>query len=379
MSTSGAFRGFVRKEVYHILRDRQTLLILLVMPLIQVLLFGFAIRTEVDQIRIAVVDPAPDEATLALRGRLAATGLFATRAVLSGTAALGPLFERGAIRQAVVLERGFGERLARGEGAEVLLVTDATDPNTGSIMQAYASAVIQRFEQERRADAPGGTGDRARGGIRIVPQTRMRFNPTLQSAFLFVPGLVAFVLTLVSALMTAISISREKEMGTMEVLLVSPLKPWQIVLGKVAPYVGLGFANVLMVLAAAVLVFGVPIRGNVVLLLGECLLYIVTALSLGVLISTRAETQRTAMLAALAGLMLPTLLLSGFVFPIDSMPAPLRAITNIVPARWFVIIVRGIMVKGAGLAILWQETLILLGMAAVLLAVSAKRLAVRLE
>lgn len=377
-----AFRGFVRKEVYHILRDPQTLMILMLMPLIQVLLFGFAIRTEVDDIALAVVDPAPDEATLALRSRFEATGLFRTRAVLSGTAPLGPLFQRGDVRQAVVFERGFAERLARGEGAELLVISDAADPNTGSIMQAYASAVVQRFEQERRmtagvAGAAGAAG--RRGVVRIVPQTRMRFNPTLQSVFLFVPGLVSFVLTLVSALMTAISIAREKEMGTMEILLVSPLQPWQIVLGKVAPYIALGFANVLMVLGAATLVFGVPIRGSVVLLLGECLLYIVTALSLGVLISTRAATQRTAMLAALAGLMLPTMLLSGFVFPIDSMPAPLRVFTNVVPARWFVIIVRGIMVKGAGLAVLWQETLILVGMTLVLLVASAKRLAVRLE
>jgi ABC-2 type transport system permease protein len=365
-----ALRGFIRKEVYHLLRDRQTLAILLLLPLIQVVLFGFAIRTEVEDIKLAIVDPAPDAATLELRSRLTASRMFRIVTVLPNTKLLGPGFEAGDVKQAVVFEAGFDDRLGRGEPAHIALITDATDPNSGSIMQAYALNVIQRYEAERRGAPPG---------IRIVPETRMRFNPTLESVNLFVPGLIGFVLTLVSALMTAISISREKEMGTMEVLLVSPLKPAQIVVGKVIPYVALGFANVVMVLVAARLVFRVPLRGSVVLLLAESLLYIVTALALGVLISTRASSQRTAMIAALAGLMLPTMLLSGFIFPVDSMPAALRAISNVVPARWFLLVVRGIMVKGVGLAHLWQETAILAGMMIVLLGVSAKRLATRLE
>jgi ABC-2 type transport system permease protein len=366
-----ALRGFVRKEVFHLLRDRQTLAILILMPLMQVLLFGFAVRTEVEDIKLAIVDPAPDHATLALRGRFSASKYFRVVTVAQNTATLDPWFERSAVRQAIVFENGFAERLDRGEAARVLLITDATDPNSGSIMQAYALNIIQRYESELETSR--------RGAVRIIPQTRMRFNPTLESVNLFVPGLIAFVLTLMSALMTAISISREKEMGTMEVLLVSPLRPREIVVGKVIPYVALGFGNVLMVLAAARLVFHVPVRGNVVLLLAESLLYTVTALALGVLISTRASSQRTAMMAALAGLMLPTMLLSGFIFPIDSMPIALRLFTNVVPARWFLLIVRGIMIKGVGLQHLWQETLILMGMTADLLGASAKRLATRLE
>ena len=165
----------------------------------------------------------------------------------------------------------------------------------------------------------------------------------------------------------------------MEMLLVSPLHPVAIVVGKVVPYVVMGFTNVLLVLGAARLVFGMPLRGNVALLLAEALLYILTALALGIVISTSAATQRTAMIAAMAGLLLPTLMLSGFIFPLDSMPTPLQVISNIIPARWFLIIVRGIMVKGAGLATLWQETLILLAQTVLLLAVGVRRLAIRLE
>jgi ABC-2 type transport system permease protein len=207
----------------------------------------------------------------------------------------------------------------------------------------------------------------------------MRFNPTRESSNLFVPGLMAFVLTIISSLMTAITLTREKESGTMETLLVSPLRPWQIIVGKVAPYLAIGFISVLGVIAEARLVFNVPLRGSLLLLLGEGLLFILVSLSLGILISARTASQRVAMMGAMVGTMLPTMLLSGFIFPIESMPWPLRAISNIVPARWFVIVARAIMLKGTGLDYLWRETLVLLLMAAALLTLSTRSFHERLE
>jgi ABC-2 type transport system permease protein len=368
------FAAFVRKEVHHILRDRVTLAIILVLPLVQVLLFGAAIRTEVEHIRLAIVDPAPDDATLAVRARFAATPLFETVAVAASPAALPPLFERGAARLAVAFAPGFADALGRGEPARVLVITDATDPNTGSAMQAYALNVLQRYEQELREER--GAAGRV---VRIVPEVRMRFNPTLRSANLFVPGLIAFVLTLVSALMTAVSLVREKERGTMEVLLVSPLRPWQIVAGKVLPYLALGFVGAVSTLVAARVAFGVPVRGSVALLLAETALFLVAGLSLGVLISGRTTSQRVATMMALAGLMMPTMLLSGFVFPVESLPGWLRPVTNVIPAKWFVLVTRGIMLKGAGLAELWRPTLVLAGMAALLLAAGIRSAKARLE
>ena len=367
-----AFAGFVRKEAFHILRDRQTFWVLLLMPLVQVLLFGYAVRTDVTNVRIAFVDPTPSIATRELVQRFAASPRFRVTAIFPTTAALDAGFRSGELRQAVVLPRDTERAMGVGgtEPVTVQLITDAADPNTGSVMQAYATAIIQRWFAESTART---------GGVRFDLATRMRYNPTLESVNLFVPGLIALVLTIVSAMMTAISITREKETGTMEMLLVSPLHPWEIVAGKVAPYVLMGFANVLLVLGAARVVFGMPLRGSVVLLLAECLLYILNALALGIVISTRASSQRTAMIAALAGLLLPTLMLSGFIFPLESMPTALRVVTNIVPARWFLLVVRGIMVKGAGLATLWQETTILFGMTVLLLVVGARRLAIRLE
>ena len=371
-----ALVGLLRKEVYHILRDRRTLVVILALPIMQVVLFGYAIRTDVDRVRLAVVDPSPDPVTLALRARFDAAGLFRTVAVLPNAEALESLFRRGAVQGAVSFEPRFAERLGRGEPAQLLVIGDATEPNTGAIVQAYAAAVVQQYAQELAGSSTTlGPGK----SVRIVPTVRMRFNPTRRSSNLFVPGLMAFVLTIISSLMTAISLTREKETGTLEALLVSPLRPWQIIVGKVAPYVVVGFISVIGVIAEARLVFGVPLRGSPVLLLVEGLLFILVSLSLGILISARTSSQRVAMLGALVGTMLPTMLLSGFIFPIESMPLPLRALSFVVPARWFVLVARSIMLKGTGLGYLWQETLVLAAMAVALLAASTRAFHERLE
>jgi len=362
-STLGAF---VTKELHHILRDRQTLAILLLMPLVQVLLFGYALRTDIRDLRIAVVDPTPDVLTLRLRSRLAATTRFHVVNVSPTTTVIEGLFQRRETDIAVVLPTSFAERVGRGDTAQVLLISDASDPNTGTTIQVYVRSVLSDFERELGAARQG------RAGILIAVASRMRFNPTLESANLFVPGLIALVLTLVSALMTAISLSREKELGTLEVLLVSPLRPWQIIVGKVVPYLVLGFTIACLVLAAARVVFSVPMRGSVTLLLAESVLFTIVSLSLGVLVAARTSSQRAAMLGALVGTMMPTALLSGMIFPITSMPGWLQPVTRIVPARWFIVIARGIMLKGIGIEYLWRETAVLATMA-VLLLVAATR------
>ncbi len=361
MKHRSALRAFMTKEVRHILRDRQTLTILILMPLVQVVLFGYALRNDIHDIRVAVVDPVPSDVTLQLRQRLAGSGRFSIVATPGNAEGVERLFRRGEADLALVFEPGFASDLRRGTPARVLLVADAADPNSATTMQAYVGSVISDWERDLAVSRPP---------LSIVPTVRMRFNPTLESVNLFVPGLIAFVLTLVAALMTAISLSREKERGTLEVLLVSPLRPWQIIVGKVVPYLLLGFANALTALAAAWLIFQVPFRGSVALLLGESLLYTLVSLALGVLIAARTSSQRVAMVVALAGTMMPNVLLSGMIFPIESMPGWLQPVTNIVPARWFILIARGIMLKGVGLDYLWLPTLVLGGMAVVIMAVA---------
>jgi ABC-2 type transport system permease protein len=290
--------------------------------------------------------------------------------VLRTTEELDGLFQRGAAQEAVVFEPRFATRLDRGLPARVQIIADATEPNTGSTRQNYALSVIRAYERELNAGAPG---------VRITPRMRMRFDPTAESSHLFVPGLMAFVLTIISALMTAISLTREKETGTMEALLVSPLRPAQIIVGKVLPYLAIGFVSVLLIILEARLVFDVPLRGSLFLLLFEGMLFILVSLSLGMLISSRTSSQRVAMMGAMLGTMLPTMLLSGFIFPIESMPEILRWVSNILPAKWFVTIARSIMLKGVGLEYLWPQTLVLCGMAFVLLTLSTKSFHIRLE
>ena len=251
------------KELHHILRDRQTLTILLMMPLVQVILFGYALRSDVRNIRMAVVDPTPDQATIELRSRFLSTNRFKIVATSASPDVIEPLFRRGAADVALVFDPDFASHLHGIDPARLLIAIDASDPNTGTTYMNYTRAVIQAYQLDLSAES---------GQVRIMTETRMRFNPSLESVNLFVPGLIALVLVLVSALMTAISLSREKERGTMEVLLVSPLRPQQIIIGKVLPYLALAFANVLTALLAAWAVFHVPFRGSVILLLGDSIL-----------------------------------------------------------------------------------------------------------
>ncbi|MEX0599873.1 MAG: ABC transporter permease [Rhodothermales bacterium] len=373
------FFGFVRKEFYHILRDRRTLAVLFGMPLIMMALFGFAIRNEIDDVPLLVVDASRDEATDGVVDRLRASGYFDVVEFGAGRRNVEAAFERGDALAALAFEPDFARRLRRGE-AHVQVITDATNPNAASTVLAYTTAVLNDVQSEQAlergmivaADGSDGTG-------RVVPSVRMRYNPDLESAYLFVPGLIAVILMLVCALMTSITITRERETGTMEVLLVSPLHPLQIIAGKVLPYLALSLVNVATILVLAVALFHVPVRGSLALLLAECLLFILCALSLGMLISARSRSMQTATMIALAGLLMPTVLLSGFIFPISSMPEALQLFSHLIPAKWFLIVVRGIMIRGIGLEVVWMETLVLVGMTAVFMTVAVRSFSIRLE
>jgi ABC-2 type transport system permease protein len=374
--------GLLRKEVQHIRRDPRTLAVVLMLPVVQVVLFGFAIRTDVDHVRLAIVDPAPDETTLAIRSRFTSAGVFELKAILQRPEDLEPLFQSGDIQEAVVFEHDFAAKLRDGD-AQLLIVTDGTEPNTASLLQAYAQAVVTAYKSEPATVARAVSGlPREGGGTRatiINAQVRTRFNPTRESSNLFVPGLMAFVLTIISSLMTAISLTREKETGTLEALLVSPLRPWSIIVGKVFPYLIIGFISAIAVIVEARLIFHVPMRGSLLLLLAETLLFILASLSLGILVSARTSSQRVAMMGAALATMLPNILLSGFIFPIESMPLPLRLLSNVVPGRWFVEIARGIMLKGVGLEYIWPQSVVLVMMSAVLLTAAARSFNARLE
>ncbi len=366
-----SFAIFLWKEALHILRDKRTLLILLGMPVVQVLLFGFAITNEINNARIAILDPAQDEMTQQITQRLLSSGYFQLAARAQREEDLLRHFRRGEIKMAVLFSPGFAERFHHNRPAQIQLLADASDPNTATTLITYASAIIRDFQLEALgAGAPP---------LQVETETRMLYNPEMKGVFLFVPGIVTILVMLISAMMTSLAITREKENGTMEVLLVSPLHPAVIVVGKVAPYILLSGLITGIIVALGVFVFDVPVRGSILLLAGEALLYVLTALALGIFFSTLTNSQMVAMMMSMLGLMLPTIMLSGFIFPIESMPAPLQVVSNIIPAKWFLIIIRGVMLKANTLAELWRETAILGGMALVFIALSVRNFKTRLD
>lgn len=368
-----SFKAFITKEFKQIYRDKRTLVVLFGMPIIMMILFGYAIRNEVQNAKVMVLDASRDDITRQLISKIDASNYFSVEGSIQRFDEIEELFQQGKVDEVLVFESDFARKLRRSEQPTVSVITDASNPNLAQLIQQYSTSIIVDFQQRL------ASGEAARPQAGIAVHANMLFNPQLESVNLFVPGLIAVILMLISALMTSISITREKEMGNMEILLVSPLRPGQIIVGKVLPYLALSFVNVLTILALARWAFGVPFRGSYVLFLIESLLFIFLALALGVLISTKSNDQQTAMMVSLAGLLLPTVLLSGFIFPISSMPEILQWISHLIPARWFLVIVRSIMLKDSGLLFLWKETLIMLVMTIGFIGLSVRSFKVRLE
>lgn len=365
------FLAFIRKEFYHIFRDPRTLIILFGIPIAQLLLFGFVMTNEVRNVNIAIVDHSKDDMSHRLSQQLISSGFFRLAAVPASESDFETLFRSGKIKEVVVIEKDFAQNLERTGVSAIQVIADASEPNSAQLNVNYTTAIVNNFIRNEFLKS------RSLPGIDI--KVRMLYNENMRDAYNFIPGLIAVILMLISAMMTAITIAREKETGTMEILLASPLRPIQIILGKVVPYMLLSLINALIILILGVTVFEVPIIGTFALLLGEILLFIFLALSLGIMISTFVNNQLSAL--ALSGfvLMLPSILLSGFIFPVKNMPLALRLFANIMPPRWFIEINRTVMLKGGGLDIVWPHTLILMGMSVIFIIVSIRKFKIRLQ
>ncbi|WP_089377610.1 ABC transporter permease [Lutibacter flavus] len=365
------FIGFIKKEFYHIFRDKRSLFILFGMPIAQIMLFGFAVTNEINNVDIAILDHSKDVTTKEIINKISASKYFSVSNYIRNEAEIETAFKKGKIKAVLVFEKDFSKKIGKENIATIQVIADATDPNTANTISNYTSAILQKYQQEINTTI--------KIPYQIIPKTRMVYNPELKSVFMFVPGVMTIILMLVSAMMTSISITREKELGTMEILLVSPLKPSQVIVGKVVPYIFLSIINAVIIVLLSIFVFKMPIQGSLILLGIESILFIITSLSLGILISTISASQQTAMMISLMALMLPTILLSGFIFPITSMPVVLQVISNIIPAKWFIIILKGIMLKGVGLSFVWKETLILVIMTLFFIGLSIKKYKIRLE
>jgi ABC-2 type transport system permease protein len=364
------FLVFVRKEFYHVFRDRRTLLILFGLPIAQVLLFGFALTTEIKNARIVVVDYARDIASQQITTRIAASPYFSLDAAVLSYKDMEEAFRKGKIKCAIVFPPHFNDDLLHANKAQVQIIADGSDPNTAKTLTNYLTAIIGDYQHELNAHIPAP--------YQIQSELTMLYNPEMNGSLNFIPGVIALVLMIACTTLTSVSIVKEKEMGTMEILLVSPFKPLYVILSKAVPYLALSLLNFSIILLLGVFLLDVPIRGNIVLLFAESLFFILSCLSFGLLISSFTNSQQTAMMISMMGMMLPTILFTGFLFPIENMPLPLQVISNIVPAKWYYAIVKTIMLKGLGFAAVWKETLILIGMTFALLAISLKSFKIRL-
>ena len=365
------FMAFVRKEFLHIFRDFRTLIILFGLPAAQILIFGYAVRTDLKNAGIAVLDNARDEVSKELTQKLEASDFFYIDRQLSSYDEIDATFKRGKIKAVIIFPERMASTIAREGNATVSIIADGSEPNTASLVTGYVSGILNDYSSSLTQGITSAMP-------LINPEVRMYFNPNLESHFMFVPGVITLILILISALMTSVTIVREKEFGTMEVLLVSPLKPWQIIVGKVTPYFFLSLVNVVVILLMSWLIFGLPVKGSVALLIAECMLYILLGLSFGILVSASTTKMENAIFISALALLLPSLLLSGFIFPIENMPKIYDYFSMILPPRWFVETIRAIMIKGAGFSYVWKETAILAGMTLILIIISSRKFKTRL-
>ena len=365
------FFAFVQKEFYHVFRDRKTLLMLFGMPIVQILLFGFALTNELKNSKVIICDYAGDVSSKRIISKIEANSNFEVEKIFLSHDQIEKSFKKGDTKLAIIFPANFNEDLLHLNRSQIQIIADASDPNTASTLTTFATTVIKEYQSEllQIKSIP----------LQIRPEIRMLYNPELKGATNFVPGVMALVLMLVCVLMTSVSIVKEKEMGTMEVLLVSPFNPFLVIISKAVPYLILSLINLSVILILSVNLLGMPIHGSLLLLFAESTLLIITALSLGLLISNVTASQQSAMLLSLMGMMLPTLLFTGFMFPLENMPLPLQIISNIVPAKWYYIIVKAVMIKGLGFSAIWKETLVLVGMTSLLLIVSLKKFKIRLS
>lgn len=361
---------FIQKEFHHILRDTRSMLVLIGLPIVQLLIFGFAITTEVRNANIAILDNSKDEITQNIITKIESSQYFNIDRTIKSNEQIEKAFKSGKIKLAIVFQTNFQNELSHSNKAQLQIIADATDPNQATTLTNYLSSIVVDYQNEMN--------QQNKLPYAIKTEMRMLYNPQLKGAYTSVPGVMGMILLLISAMMTSIAIVREKELGTMEILLVSPIKPWLVVISKVIPYFIISLINVATILILSVFVLGLPIEGSLFLLIGSTIIYIFCALSLGILISTITETQQAAMLISLLGLMLPVVMLSGYAFPIANMPTILQVLSNLVPAKWYIIIVKSVMIKGIGIEQIWKELLILLTMTGTFLLISIKRFKIRL-
>jgi len=345
-----------RKEWIQLRRDPRSLILAFALPVLLLMLFGYAISWDVHDITMVVVDQDQSRQSRALVESFTASGYFRVVGHVRRTADIAPLFERGAAQLAIVLPPGFEAGLTSSRPSPLQVIVDGSDANTATISLGYVRAMVQQW-----ASREGLLGPTTR--LPIVSESRVWYNEELASRNMIVPGLIAVIMSIIAAMLTSLTIAREWERGTMEQLAATPVSRAEVVIGKLLPYIGIGMADVVGTSLLGVLLFAVPFRGDVVLFLVMSFLFLTGALGLGIFISSLTKSQMLATQVAMLATFMPAFMLSGFMFSLDVMPAPLRAFTNIIPARHFLVVTRGLFLKGIGLDVLWPQALFMVAFA----------------
>lgn len=357
-------RMILKKEFIHIIRDKITLALVLAMPIALVLLFGFTISTDIRNAKISVLDQAKDSQSKLLVDKITASGYFQVVAYPENEVEIDNDFKNKGIKLAIIIPPHFEDKLSKEHTANLQVINDVSDLNVASILNNYVRAVVQGYTEEYNQDSQAG----------FDITTKMLYNPESNSVYMFVPGIITLIMVLVTALMSSITLAREKETGTMRMLLITPVKKIHIIIGKVIPYMAISFIGTIAILIISVTVFKMPINGSLLMLLILCIIFMLTSASFGLLISSISQTQVDAMMITMMGLFLPTVLLSGFLFPLNSMPMVFQVLANVFPAKWFILAIKDVMIKGSGIFDIWMYLLILLVMAVVFIIFSLTRL-----
>ena len=365
------FMSFVGKEFNHILRDTRTLMVLLVMPVVMIVLFGFALSTEIKDVKVVVLDPSNDAATTRIINQIDASEYFTVTSSANSEEGILQAFQNNTADIALVFEDNFYHRAVHDGDGSIQVIVDGSNTNVGSMAVFYVSSIVSSFQKELAQEASmSGTDGAVSAPVRIHTSTRMMYNPQMKSAFNFVPGVMGMILMLICAMMTSVSIVREKERGTMEVLLVSPVKPFSVILAKAIPYFVVSALILAIVLCLSVFLIKVPISGSLLWVVLVSLVFILVSLSIGILISTLVSQQEVAILISGMVLMLPTMLLSGMLFPIESMPKVLQWVSYCVPAKWYIEAIRVMMIQGLGIRYCLDSVLVLCGFLTVITGLS---------
>ena len=367
------------KEFLQIRRDRKMIPVIFVAPVVQIVVFGFAVNTDVTNVPTVLVDQDRSSASRELVSRFVQSGYFEVVATEERADSVDAWLVRSRAELGLVIGPGFGSSLASGRTAAVQLVVDGSDAASANVALGYAGALAREFGAEvlqRRLRASGTPLPRA-GQVELVP--RVFYNPDLKSRWFYVPAVLAMILMVMTMLLSAMGVVREKEIGTMEQIIVTPIRPWQLLVGKLAPFAIIGLVQTCLATAVAVFGFGVPLRGSFLLLLALTMLFILSTLGLGLLVSTLVQNQQQAMMGAVFTAMIPMIYLSGLIFPIENMPPAIQYVTYVIPLRYYAEIIRGVFLRGSGLGVLWPEALVLLAMGTAILTVASLRFRKRLD